>query len=125
MNIIRAEAIVGYEIGVHDEGEYKVLIGTHPQYGYTINVRDTDLSSALGYFVGLNYKAISAVVLAEQRYRCLFCDLIKPLQIDHIVMRSHGRLDVRTNLRGLCPACHGKRHGGERCEIQPSIPSAS
>ena len=68
------------------------------------------LEEALRNFVDNNYRMVSASVFAEQSGRCLGCGRISRLEVDHIQMRSHGRLDTRANLRGLCHDCHVVRH---------------
>ena len=54
---------------------------------------------------------VSERVLREQDYRCARCGERKPLQVHHIVFKSHGGTDDRENLEGRCAACHDAIHG--------------
>ena len=52
-------------------------------------------------------------IIAEQHYRCAHCGEVKPLQVHHIIFRSHGGGDQRENLEALCAECHHKKHPTE------------
>lgn len=65
-------------------------------------------SAALSMLVERVYKMRATQAFQEQGYRCFICAVIKALTADHIVPRARGRLDVRSNLRGVCTPCHKK-----------------
>ena len=62
---------------------------------------------------------LSGAVLYQHRYialtlanwKCSNCGATTGLDVDHKVMRSHGRDDRIENLRALCAGCHRQRHG--------------
>jgi hypothetical protein len=128
MKLIKAIRVVGYDIelscnrdplpgGVIPIRDWWRATGRHPDYGYEILTYSVDEQSAIGQFVDENYRIISKIVLTEQQWRCAGCRRSGiPLEIDHIIPRSQGRLDIRSNLRGLGSAagggcgCHRKRH---------------
>lgn len=60
------------------------------------------------------YRDNSEIVRRRQKFLCLLCNRLKPLEIDHHpVSRARGQRDDRlANLRGLCRACHAPKHGG-------------
>ncbi len=93
--------------------------GIHNLYGYKIVSYNENEGRAIKGFVDHNYREISQIIIREQGNRCMGCgrELIGRLEIDHIVMRSHVRVDTRDNLRALgSPAalggcgCHQSRH---------------
>lgn len=68
-------------------------------------------SAALSDLVEKVYKIRCEEVRLRQKYKCAKCDGFKPLQVHHKTYRSHGRLDVPSNLIALCQACHEATHG--------------
>lgn len=52
------------------------------------------------------YESIRLEVYESQGWRCAHCAEMKPLTLDHIIKRSQGGGDERSNLRGLCLECH-------------------
>ena len=69
---------------------------------------------ALERLVKGNYDRVRRLVFERAAWRCEQCRKIKPLQCDHIKLRSHGRLDVIENLQALCCDCHEKKHSALR-----------
>lgn len=58
---------------------------------------------------GRDWRTIRARVLMEER-RCRFCG--GPAEVvDHIVPRSAGGTDRRSNLQALCTRCHNSKTG--------------
>jgi hypothetical protein len=64
------------------------------------------------------YQINSEIVRRRQKYRCIECGRLGPLEIDHHpVSRARGqRNDRLENLRGVCTGfgcgIHAKKHGG-------------
>ena len=108
-----------------------VCTGVHPEYGYKVQCWNEQQHLAVKAFVDHNYREIGLVVLREQSHCCIGCGTWSlELQVDHIQMRSHGRLDARLNLRGLCASCHHRRHHDKNWRpmlvspVQPTLKSA-
>jgi hypothetical protein len=78
-------------------------------------------SEAISRLVEWAYRALRERVCAEQNYRCLHCNLIKPLQFDHIKPRAKGRVDDRLNGRGVCPSCHEHITKGGKLQPHPKM----
>lgn len=134
MKLSKATRIVGYEIllvsnkdplpgGVTPTRDYWRAHGVHPVYGFEISIEHATTDQiAIDRFVRENYRLVSGKVLEEQHWRCAGCGRSgTPLEIDHIIPRSQGRLDARSNLRGLGSSkgcggcgCHEKRHSASR-----------
>jgi len=74
------------------------------------SVTDGHLRGALKRLCEEIYRMHCRIVAHLQDNRCKFCAERKPLEFDHIKMRSHGRVDTVENLRGLCNSCHKRRH---------------
>lgn len=102
ISLKKAETIIGRDVGEWD-GKFWTEIPGHGLIGH----------ESLGSLVGENYRIVKAQVFADQKWRCIFCGGIKPLQADHIESRGrHGRCDAKDNLRGVCDPCHRMRHSG-------------
>lgn len=70
-----------------------------------------------GYQRGVNYGLANrnAYVLWRDDYRCQLCKKSRiPLQVHHIVYRSHGGSDHEDNLITLCESCHKAIHDGTK-----------
>ena len=119
MTIRRAERITGLKIHltIHlsDESEPLVPVFKYTAYdddGQVVSISTRRVSSdALDSLVHQVYQIRSKEVFERQEWRCATCHGIKPLQIDHVIPRARGRDDRTSNLQGLCPACHEKKHG--------------
>ena len=69
-------------------------------------VTEPDDDRAWDKLVHVLYQRRSLQAFEEQSWQCLQCSSYQPMQSHHIVPRARGRADVRSNLAGLCPACH-------------------
>lgn len=69
-------------------------------------------AAALSDLVEKVYRIRCEEVRRRAKWRCEKCQAIKPIQVHHIKLRSHGRDDRITNLRALCQGCHSSEHGG-------------
>lgn len=52
-------------------------------------------------------------VLKRDHYKCRNCGSELYLEVHHIVYRSNGGSDSKSNLITLCDVCHAKKHEGE------------
>lgn len=57
------------------------------------------------------YKALITAVFERDLWRCRNCGF-RRLHAHHIVFRSEGGEDIRSNLVSLCPCCHDAVHSG-------------
>ena len=73
----------------------------------------TRTASQRGY--GSAWQRLRAQMLAEAP-SCQLCGAIAT-QIDHIVPKSRGGSDARSNLRGLCSACHARKSAREAFQM--------
>lgn len=66
-------------------------------------------------------RATRDLILREQEYRCILCDMEKDLrvfQLDHIVPISQGGANTRDNLQVVCGDCHCIKTHENRCDRQ-------
>ena len=107
MTKAKAEKITGCEVKL-------VVIGR--QHNAIASEGGVPIATVMGYspaeayrkLVEKVYKILSARQREAQRGRCANCGELRPLEIDHIRMRSHGRDDRQ--IRALCVECHQIRH---------------
>jgi 5-methylcytosine-specific restriction endonuclease McrA len=62
---------------------------------------------------GKDYLELKRRVWERDERSCVWCGVqlaMGEAHLDHIQLRSHGRLDTEENTRTLCPMCHHKRH---------------
>jgi 5-methylcytosine-specific restriction protein A len=64
-------------------------------------------AAARGY--GRRWGKLRLRVLAEEPL-CRICEAAESTEVDHIQRKQDGGTDLRSNLRGLCKACHSRRH---------------
>ena len=69
-------------------------------------VTEPDDDRAWDRLVQVLYQRRSLQAFEEQGWQCLQCSGYCPLQSHHVIPRARGRLDIRSNLVGLCPECH-------------------
>lgn len=67
-------------------------------------------NEALRDLLGMVLSHHGLIVMGQQNWACAICGIVAPLETDHILLRSHGRDDRVTNLRGLCIEDHRGRH---------------
>lgn len=108
----RMENGVKWKYGLYADEACQQLLKTQEAY---------EAKAAIQMLVEWNYRQVSRQVFTEQNYLCFHCGGIKPLQVDHIVERSKGRVDLRSNLRGLCPPCHRRRHDNRTLVAHPRV----
>ncbi len=113
----KAEEITGYQIrpvAPRDEHN-KFHFGAYDEKNQLLITADNHTEEiALATLVEAVYKMHSNEVLQNHGYRCAFCGSPGRLETDHIVPRSKGRDDRKSNLRPLCPSCHRRRHIARR-----------
>lgn len=119
----QAERILGFDVDL-SQIEDK-FVGGDVVYGYkaeanwehgTVEVKDVTQDKALRLLIDTIYKLRSAWVMKNQKYRCLECGSLNPLEIDHKVPRARGRDDRIENLRAVCASftgcgVHQRKHG--------------
>lgn len=109
----RAENIIGFPVFVE-----KLLYAKHGYHAWTqiegdqkCNVVAATSREALRMLVDATYKRRREMVMERAKRRCENCNRLAPLEVHHIVFRSHGRDDRIENLEALCNECHGGIHG--------------
>jgi hypothetical protein len=70
------------------------------------------------------YKALSNLVLARDRFRCRHCKTRNNLHLHHVIFRSQGGNDSSDNLITLCSnfdggGCHEAAHRGDLVIVNP------
>lgn len=110
--------------------EITEYIGLKVAYGYPVGYpRSTDnlvvgkgrtIEAALEDLIAKHWEWMRKTVYAEQGGCCNFCgdSLRDGMELDHIELRSHGRSDERSNLRGLDSSCHQRRHRPKAIIVQ-------
>lgn len=110
-----ASKIVDAEVDVFQKGDIycaECNLQDIPVVIATVSVSAPNAEQAIRMLVDECYRVRCQYIAKQQRFRCLECDSIRPLEFDHIQKRSQNRLDAVRNLRGLCSECHRRRHGG-------------
>ena len=112
MNLRRAEIVTGFriEVGTDNAGSFAQA---YDGDGTLVKAMRSPkgVKVALGLLVEDLYKTECQKVFEAQGWKCARCGQFRPLQGHHKVHRSKGRVD-KSNLEGLCAACHGHEHGG-------------
>jgi len=79
--------------------------------GNIFTATEKTLDAALDKLHTVIYRYHCSIVFERQKYRCCDCSRKRPLDPDHVKLRSHGRVDTVENIKGRCRECHDKRHG--------------
>ena len=118
MTLAQAERIIGAPVSITEKTDMRLIFATayvkgYPQSAENLVVgKGRSVTSAVWDLCDKHYEWMRKTIYKEQNGRCNFCggSLTGGMEMDHIEMRSHGRSDVRTNLRLLDSACHQRRH---------------
>lgn len=59
-------------------------------------------------------ESVRVAVLRRDKNKCRNCGSGVYLEVHHIIYRSQGGTDAKSNLMTLCDKCHADKHKGER-----------
>jgi hypothetical protein len=108
----KAERIISYPITMERNQETKEWTAVCDWEAGVVKATGVNVKVVLQELIDITYKLRCAEVRRLANYRCSNCGKGGPLQIHHIVFRSHGRVDKIENLSARCIDCHRIAHGG-------------